>query len=39
MGHSRPETTAGYAAFDQRAAAEAVDAIPAPARLRAVAGE
>ena len=39
MGHTRPETTAGYAAFDQRAAAAAVDAIPAPARLRAVAGD
>lgn len=39
MGHTRPETTAGYAAFDQRAAAAAVEAIPAPARLRAVSGE
>jgi integrase/recombinase XerC len=34
MGHTRPETTAGYAAFDQPAAAAAVEAIPAPARLR-----
>lgn len=39
MGHSRPETTAGYAAFDQPAAVAAVEAIPAPARLRAVSGE
>jgi integrase/recombinase XerC len=39
MGHTRPETTAGYAAFDQPAAAAAVEAIPAPARLRAVSGD
>jgi integrase/recombinase XerC len=39
MGHARPETTAGYAAFDQPAAVAAVAAIPAPARLRAVSGE
>lgn len=36
MGHARPETTAGYAAFDQPEAVAAVEAIPAPARLRAV---
>jgi integrase len=30
MGHRRPETTAGYAAYDQAAAAAAVEAIPAP---------
>jgi integrase/recombinase XerC len=39
MGHARPETTAGYAAFDQPAAVAAVEAIPAPGRLRAVSGE
>jgi integrase/recombinase XerC len=38
MGHARPETTAGYAEFSRPEAAAAVEAIPAPARLRAVSG-
>jgi len=38
LGHSSPSTTAGYAAWDRAAAAAAVEAIPAPARLRAVSG-
>jgi integrase/recombinase XerC len=39
LGHQNPATTAGYAAWDRAAAAAAVEAIPAPARLRAVSGE
>lgn len=35
-GHASPRTTAGYAAFNQRGAAEAVNAIPAPSQLRIV---
>lgn len=31
MGHLRPETTAGYAAYDQASAAAAVEALPVPA--------
>lgn len=38
LGHQNPSTTAGYAAYDRRGAAEAAAAIPAPARLRAVSG-
>jgi integrase/recombinase XerC len=38
LGHANPSTTAGYAAWDRAAAAAAVEAIPAPARLRAVSG-
>ena len=38
LGHQNPSTTAGYAAWDRAAAAAAVEAIPAPARLRAVSG-
>jgi integrase len=34
MGHARLETTANYAEFDQSSAVAAVEAIPAPARLR-----
>jgi integrase/recombinase XerC len=34
LGHQNPSTTAGYAAYDRAGAAEAVEAIPAPARLR-----
>jgi len=34
MGHEDPVSTAGYAAFDQPEARAAVDAIPAPRRLR-----
>jgi integrase/recombinase XerC len=30
LGHTTPATTAGYAAYDQAAAAVAVEAIPAP---------
>ncbi len=37
LGHRSPVTTAGYAAYDQAAAAAAVEAIPAPVtrKLRA----
>ena len=38
MGHARPDTTAGYAAFDQPSVAAAVAGIPVPGRLRKVAG-
>ena len=38
MGHARPETTAGYAAYNQAGAAGAVEALPAPGRLRVIAG-
>ena len=34
MGHADPSTTAGYAAYDRSGAAAAVEALPAPARLR-----
>lgn len=34
MGHADPRTTAGYAAYDNAAGRRAVDAIPAPRRLR-----
>jgi integrase/recombinase XerC len=34
LGHATPVSTAGYAAYDQAAAAAAVEAIPAPPRLR-----
>ena len=33
LGHQSPETTAGYAAYDRAGAADAVNAIPTPARL------
>jgi hypothetical protein len=36
MGHANPETTAGYAAFDNASAVTAVEALPTPSRLRAV---
>jgi integrase len=35
-GHASPQTTAGYTEVDRPEAAAAVEAIPAPARLRAV---
>lgn len=35
LGHSDPATTAGYAAWDRAGAAEAANALPSPARLRA----
>jgi integrase/recombinase XerC len=38
MGHADPATTAGYAAYSQEGALEAVEALPAPGRLRSVAG-
>jgi integrase/recombinase XerC len=34
MGHADPATTAGYAAYDRSGAADAVEALPAPPRLR-----
>ena len=34
MGHADPSTTAGYAAYDRSGAAAAVEALPAPPRLR-----
>jgi integrase/recombinase XerC len=34
LGHAQPSTTAGYAAFDQAAAADVVDELPVPALLR-----
>lgn len=36
LGHVSPVSTAGYAAYDRRGALDAVNAIPAPARLAAV---
>jgi integrase/recombinase XerC len=36
LGHSSPQTTAGYAAYDRADAAAAVEALPVPRRLRAV---
>jgi integrase len=36
LGHADPATTAGYAAFDNTAAIAAVEAIPAPARMRSL---
>ena len=36
MGHEEPSTTAGYAAFDQAEAIEAVNALPVPTALRPV---
>jgi len=36
MGHASPVTTAGYAAYDNASAIVAVDALPAPRRLRKV---
>ena len=36
MGHQSPSTTAGYAAFDNESALAAVQALPAPGRLRVV---
>jgi integrase/recombinase XerC len=38
MGHARPETTAGYASYNQAGAVDMVEALPVPGRLRAVAG-
>jgi integrase len=38
MGHARPETTAGYASYNQAGAMEMVEALPVPGRLRAIAG-
>jgi len=38
LGHARPSTTAGYAAWDQASAAATVEALPAPGCLRAVTG-
>ena len=38
-GHASPRTTAGYAAFNQAGAAEAVNAIPAPSRLHVIGTE
>ncbi len=38
LGHSSPETTAGYAAYDRTDAAAAVEALPVPRHLRAVTG-
>jgi integrase/recombinase XerC len=35
LGHARPDTTAGYAAWDRPAALAAMEALPAPRRLRA----
>jgi integrase len=36
MGHSRPESTAGYTAYNQADAVELVEALPAPGRLRVI---
>lgn len=36
MGHAHPQSTAGYAAFNNANAIAAVEGIPAPGRLRAV---
>ena len=36
LGHRSPETTAGYAAWDQRGAAAAVELLAAPPRFRAL---
>jgi integrase/recombinase XerC len=36
LGHARPETTAGYAAYDRPEATEAVNALPVPSALRPV---
>jgi integrase/recombinase XerC len=36
MGHARPETTAGYTAFDRVSAVAAVESLPTPRRLAAV---
>lgn len=36
MGHADPATTAGYAAYCQADAVDVVEALPVPARLRAV---
>lgn len=36
MGHSKPETTAGYAAYDQTSAAATVQALPVPRHLQVV---
>ena len=38
MGHISPETTAGYAAYDNAAGAAAVEALPVPRHLHAVGG-
>ncbi len=38
MGHRDPATTAGYAAYFDADAVDVVEALPAPGRLRAVAG-
>jgi integrase len=39
MGHKRPETTALYTDWDRPEATAAVEALPAPGRLRSVASE
>lgn len=39
LGHQSPSTTAGYAAYDRAALVAAVEALPVPARLRAVSGD
>jgi integrase/recombinase XerC len=39
LGHADPSTTAAYAAYDQPSLVAAVEALPAPARLRAVSSE
>lgn len=36
LGHASPRTTAGYAAWDQSGAAAAIEALPAPGRLKLV---
>lgn len=36
LGHARPDTTAGYAAYDRSGASEAVETLPTPRHLRAV---
>ena len=36
MGHARPETTAGYTAYDTSDAAAVVEDLPAPGRLKAI---
>jgi integrase/recombinase XerC len=36
LGHSSPQTTAGYAAYDSTDAVAAVEALPAPRHLKAV---
>ena len=38
LGHRRPETTAGYAAWNQNAAAGVIEKLPAPGHLRVITG-